>query len=214
MNSLTLVAFIPFWIGLITYGLAIRRILVSKSTSGTSATSLVVSAVSCVAWAVWSLWQGFGALALVNILWIPVLILPELAAMAVVRPMRWGSWWMIPAWAAVVLVSTLSSLAGGPDLLGVVVGASGLLWLAPALREIFRHTDLSGVSAASWTISGVSSISRGVYGLLDGAWAAIAYSAVQVLGIGAALARIAWLNFRGSGPRREPEQAGTPMTSG
>ena len=196
MDFSTFVVFLPFWIGLITYGLAIRRMIVAKSTSGTSATSLVVSAISCIAWGVWALWQGFGDLALVNLLWIPILIVPEIITMALVHPLRWGSWPMIPVWGLVVLVGIITSLAGGPDLLGVVVSVSGLLWIAPALREIFRNVDLSGVSASSWIISGISSVLWGVYGILDTAWVAVAYSAIQVGGIAAALIRILYLFLR------------------
>ena len=187
---------IPLLTGSVTYSLAIARMIKFRSTSGTSATGLALSAVSCLQWALWASWSGFSLMAWVNIAYLVALILPEAVTMAVIRPMHWRLWWLIPAWVCVNACLALVSLTDGPDLLGVSVSASGLLWLSPALRELFASSDLAGVSLWSWAISGVSSLGWGLYGLTTGAWAAWAYSSVALTGIVVAVARILTVRSR------------------
>lgn len=182
----------PLLIGIVTYSLAILRILRTKSTEGTSATSLALSSISCLAWFTWAQGQGLVALAVVNAIWIPLLIVPELLAMYYVKPVRWNAWPLIPAYALVAIAAGSVSLLGGLDALGVLVAASGLMWLAPAVHALFLTSSPDGASAWAWAISGVSALTWGVYGVLEGAWVPVLYTSIQVAGISVALGRIYW----------------------
>lgn len=189
-------ALVPLLTGFVTYSLAIGRMVRYRSTAGTSATSLALSAVSCVQWSLWAAWHHFPLMMWVNIAYLVILIIPEFVTMALVRPLRWRSWWLVPAWVTLNVVCALVWVSGGPDLLGVAVSASGLVWLLPALREIFTMGDLAGVSLWSWVVTGVSTVGWGMYGLATGAWTAAFYSWIVLAGVAAAVARIATMRLR------------------
>lgn len=189
-------AWLPFVLGLVTYGFATARIVRFRSAEGTSATSLAVTVVSCAAWAFWAAGAGLWPLVWVNVLWVPVLVVPELLAMWWVRPVRWNMVWLVPAWVVVVVGSAVVSSLLAVDLLGMVVALSGLLWLVPAVFAVFRSRGYGGVSRVSWLVSCVSASAWGAFGAWEGAWVPVLYSAVTVAGCLAVLARVAWASDR------------------
>lgn len=194
-----LIAGIPLLVGVVTHVANIARIWTRQSTAGTSAVSVLVTMISCVAWLTWAWQNHYPALAWVNFLWLTTLSAPLLAVMAWVRPLQWGSYPLIPAWAGILIACWAVTSLTPVDLPGAALSLSGLLWLAPAAREVFRHRDISGVSLIGWAGAGVDALAWSGYGIYSGAWAGIAYGAVQIVVIGATIARIIWIRTRPGG---------------
>lgn len=72
---------------------------------------------------------------------------------------------------------------------GLVLALVPLAHLAPAVREVFRVENPSGVSLPTWTLSSVEAGLWGLYGGLVGETSLIGYGVVTILGSGLILIR-------------------------
>ena len=156
-----------------------------------------MSGISCVAWAGWGFWHGHVGMGVVNALWL-VPVAAELAVVFAMKPVSWRTGWLIPAWTSVLAVSALVSwmTVSRLDVLGFVIALSGVLWLTPAIIEVYRSPSIEGVSLPSWLVSGGSAAMWGVYGFVGGAWVPLLFAVLQIAGIVAVVARIFFVRTR------------------
>ncbi len=97
-----------------------------------------------------------------------------------------ASYWRGVAW-AVLLVAT--TLAAGWTTLGVVLGLSYGVMLAPSVWTAFRTMDPSGISAGTWWIGIAEAVLWGYYGWYHGDSGILTFSVVGLVGSALMLVR-------------------------
>ena len=168
-----------------------RHALVNETLAGVSMSGLINGSLSSIAWLTWaagnSLW------------WIVASCLAGAPALV-------ATWWavqrsgtvilrrelLLPAvWAAALLGSALVDHFGRVDTMSVILGTSLLWYMLPAVVEVWRSSDVSGVSAASWWLTLTCAFVGATYGIVAGVPAELIYGALSALGTALILLRLA-----------------------
>ena len=142
------------------------KLVRSRRVDGVSALWAGISATVNAWWAAYGL--GIGDLSIV-----PVSIVSVMAYLAIaVALVRFGSAPSLRSATIVagsaVLISAVPALAlviGGWATAGIVLGALYGVQLSPAVVAVYRAPDVSGVSAATWSIAFAEAVLWGVYGI-------------------------------------------------
>lgn len=138
----------------------------TRNTLGISPTWVAISTTINVWWAAY----GFG---IADKAIIPVAVVSfgayAVIAVALVRlspaTLRASARAIAAATAAVAVIPLLALLAGGWSAAGITLGALYAAQLTPAVVTVYRAHDVSGVSAATWTIAWVEALLWGAYGI-------------------------------------------------
>jgi uncharacterized protein with PQ loop repeat len=143
------------------------KLLESRRVEGISPVWAGVSATVNACWAIYGL--GTGDLGIV-----PVSSVSVMAYLAIVVGLfRFGRAPALPlalrlvgSSAAVAVVPIAAYVLGGWPTAGIALGALYGVQLSPAVVAVYRATDVSGVSAATWAIALAEALLWGVYGFV------------------------------------------------
>ncbi len=125
----------------------------TRNTLGISPTWVAISTAINVWWAAY----GFG---IADKAIIPVAVVRFSPA-----ALRASARAIAAATAAIAVIPLLALLAGGWSAAGITLGALYAAQLTPAVVTVYRAHDVSGVSAATWTIAWVEALLWGAYGI-------------------------------------------------
>ena len=168
-----------------------RHALVNETLAGVSMSGLINGSLSSIAWLTWaagnSLW------------WIVASCMAGVPALL-------ATWWAVPrsgvtihrrdlvisgVWGVTLMASALVDHVGHLDTMSIVLGTSLLWYLLPAVVEVWRSSDVSGVSAASWWLTLTCAFVGATYGIVAGVPAELIYGALSALGTALILLRLA-----------------------
>jgi uncharacterized protein with PQ loop repeat len=166
--------------------LKVRR---DGNVAGVSLTGIGCALVSAVAWVTYGLW--------LQDIWVVLTsgaAIPGLTAALLVllrhRASREGLW-MVPAWAAALVVAALLVPWSQVPLVALL-GGSILWYVAPAAWTAWRSADVSGVAPGAWYLLLVEAVVCTVYGLLADVPAYVVYAVLAAGGALLVLLRLAW----------------------
>ena len=99
---------------------------------------------------------------------------------------------VLPAlWAGGLVASAAIDQVAHVQTMSVLLGTSLLWYMLPAVIEVWRVSDVSGVSAASWWLTLACSFVGAAYGLVAHVPAEIIYGGLSALGSTLILVRLA-----------------------
>ncbi len=168
-----------------------RHALVNETLAGVSMSGLINGSLSSVAWLAWAMSN--------SLYWIVGSCLAGVPAIL-------ATWWAVHrsgttihrrdivvsvSWAAVLGVSALVDHYAHLSTMSVVLGTSLLWYMLPAVIEVWRVQDISGVSAASWWLTLTCAAVGVSYGLVAHVPAEIIYGGLSALGSSLILIRLA-----------------------
>ena len=168
-----------------------RHALVNENLAGVSMSGLINGSVSSIAWLTWAMSN--------SLMWIVASCLAGVPALL-------ATWWavrrsgttirrkdlVLPAvWTGGLVASAVVDYFAGIDTMSVLLGTSLLWYMLPAVVEVWRVHDVSGVAAASWWLTLTCSFVGAAYGLVAAVPAEIIYGGLSALGATLILVRLA-----------------------
>ncbi len=168
-----------------------RHALVNENLAGVSMSGLINGSVSSIAWLTWAMSN--------SLIWIIASCLAGVPALL-------ATWWavrrsgtmirskdlVLPAlWAGGLVASAAIDQVAHVQTMSVLLGTSLLWYMLPAVIEVWRVSDVSGVSAASWWLTLACSFVGAAYGLVAHVPAEIIYGGLSALGSTLILVRLA-----------------------
>jgi len=168
-----------------------RHALVNENLAGVSMSGLINGSVSSIAWLTWAMSN--------SLIWIIASCLAGVPALL-------ATWWavrrsgttvhrkdlVLPAlWAGGLVASAAIDQVAHLQTMSILLGTSLLWYMLPAVIEVWRVSDVSGVSAASWWLTLACSFVGAAYGLVAHVPAEIIYGGLSALGSTLILVRLA-----------------------
>ena len=155
-----------------------RKLIRDRRTEGVSPVWAAMSMTLNVWWGVYAL--GVRDLAILPVSIVSVMAYLTISvALVSLHPLarRRRAAHMLVAVVAASSIPLTALLAGGWVLAGMALGAMYGIQLTPAVVQVYRSADVSGVSAATWVIALVEAALWGIYGLHQGDLGLIALAA-------------------------------------
>ena len=164
------------------------KLLRTGHAAGVSVAATANSTISFGAWTVYAAVVQDGWLFASSLVGLPG------QALAVCIAWRCGAerrqLWLPVTWLALLGAVTASDVVLGTGLAAVVVGASVLWYVTPALVQAWRSPDVSGIAAGSWWVLVAEGAIFLAYGAVTGEPAMTVYGIVCLLGSGGVLLRL------------------------
>ena len=168
-----------------------RHALVNETLAGVSMSGLINGSVASIAWIGWALGN--------SLYWIVATVLAGVPALL-------ATWWavhrsgtaierkelVLPAlWTVALIGSALTDHFAHMDTMSILLGTSLLWYMLPAVIEVWRAPDVSGVSAASWWLTLTCAVIGAAYGIVAQVPAELIYGGLSALGTSLILLRLA-----------------------
>lgn len=168
-----------------------RHALINETVAGVSMSGLINGSLSSLAWLAWALGN--------SLFWIVASCMAGIPALL-------ATWWavrrsgtviarremILPAlWATALIGAALLGHWTHVDTMSIVLGTSLMWYLLPAVVEVWRASDVSGVSAASWWLTLTCAAVGATYGVVAAVPAEIIYGGLSAAGTIVVLVRLA-----------------------
>jgi uncharacterized protein with PQ loop repeat len=168
-----------------------RHALVNETVAGVSMSGLINGSLSSIAWLTWALGNSLFWIVASCAAGIPALLATWWAVRRSGTPIQRRELFLPALWAAALVGSAALDHWAHLDTMSLVLGTSLLWYLLPAVVEVWRASDVSGVSAASWWLTLTCAFVGATYGVVASVPAEVIYGGLSAVGTVLILVRLA-----------------------